>query len=168
MNLLDPLPCATYWCYEGDVLLYVGQAREPHLRVRQHRSRGLVWAERVTHVEVLWFDCRTDALLMERKATHRDSPLHPSIVDGPRAKASAIASLAADLRLYYDLDHATARRAATKALTEAGYFDGADEPAAIGYSQAEREARIFADCYAALERVAVEVLPTDPPLRRTA
>jgi hypothetical protein len=63
MKLLDPLPCATYWCYDGTQLLYVGQAREPHLRIRQHRSRGMVWVERVTHVETLWFRllCRARA-----------------------------------------------------------------------------------------------------------
>lgn len=166
--VLDPLPCATYWCHAADELLYIGQAREPDLRIRQHRSRGVPWIDRVTRMDVLWFDTRVDALLMERKATRSDGPAYPSIVDGPRSRAGAVASLAADLRLFYGLDHVAARREAIRTLTASGYFDGASTPSRAGYTQAERDRLIFERMHEALLRVGDALIESAPTERRTA
>jgi predicted GIY-YIG superfamily endonuclease len=90
---------AVYRCYDADArLLYVGVSFDPVVRMSLHRSaRVATWIADVARVEAEWYDNRPDALLAERRATLAESPLHPSVVTGPRCRASALSGLRRDL-----------------------------------------------------------------------
>lgn len=67
---------SVYWLHDDrDVLLYVGVARDPRLRWKQHASSQPWWRDVHTRT-VEWFDDRDAALEVEQRSIKRDLPLH--------------------------------------------------------------------------------------------
>ncbi len=131
---------AVYRCFDADGrLLYIGQATDPHDRLKKHRSRGSVWVDDVARTESVYYADRIDALKVERHATHAESPLYPSVVDGSSAIASAVACIFYDLiRQGHPPTHA--RALARQIVQDSGYADGDDHTDALGITEEELDA----------------------------
>lgn len=70
---------AVYWLYgERDVLLYVGIARDPRARWRQHAASKAWWGDVVTRT-VEWFPTLAEAREVETGAIREALPLHNSM-----------------------------------------------------------------------------------------
>ena len=57
---------------ENDDLLYVGISKNPVSRIQQHATND--WIRRVRHIELEWFDTRSEALAAELIAIERERP----------------------------------------------------------------------------------------------
>lgn len=102
MNGVPDVWVAVYRCYDSeDRLLYVGVSRDPSPRQTIHKnSKRSPWSDRVVRVTEEWYSNRCDALIAERRATLTEAPEYPSVVTGALARASAMAGIKADLRLW--------------------------------------------------------------------
>lgn len=141
-----------YRCYDdAERLLYVGVTNDLTARMHLHKSNERSpWLSRLARTRVVWFTNRCDALIAERRATLLESPLYTTEVTGHTARGSAIACLAADLRLANvraSLEDCTAT--ANLMLAESGYLDDTcitprEAPMSDGEWQ-ERALRVAAD-----------------------
>jgi predicted GIY-YIG superfamily endonuclease len=74
-NDLADRPTCVYRAYIDDDLAYVGITRNPPGRFSKHLSLKSWWRQ-VDHIDLEWFDNRTQALAAERAAIHDEDPIY--------------------------------------------------------------------------------------------
>ncbi len=69
-------PTCIYRLYDAnDVLLYVGVAYDFDARFKQHRYHKGWWPQ-VARKDIVWYECRVDALHAEARAIATENPVH--------------------------------------------------------------------------------------------